>query len=611
MPVRTVAKGSAKPTASWKTFFAALVDFYLAHGHCDVPGRAARLKPLREWVARQRQELPAGKLSSERRHRLAAIGLTVESVNRPAGERLWERHFAELKTFHVRNGHFCIPRQGADFQRLRTWVKTQRGEYHAGKLPAHRAQRLEAIGFRWRMRAKQIAWTPDDAKSWKPMFAALRAFQQAHGHFKVPASKHESGNPELKAWIIRQRRLQQLRRLPLKLEQRLARIGFPWEPRGRNLEELWAGRFAELAACHRQFGHCNPQAAPLNNRRLAHWIYNQRTSRKRGKLSPERIAQLDALGFCWDDVQRTNEIWNIRFDELAAYQKMNGHCRVPRIWPENQRLANWVATQRIVRKSENLSRGRMAQLTALGFCWNTLQRAAEKWEAQLAELAAYRRQFGHCRVPAFCPENRRLGNWVAAQRNLRKNGKLSTKQIARLDALEFIWDPWLETDQSWEAHLAELADYRKLYGHCRVPARCLENPVLANWVQFQRFSRKRGKLSAKRLDRLNALGFVWEPRNDPSMEWDHRFAQLVAFRRRFGHCQVPYPWPRLPALGVWVKSLREQQQAGTLSPEHRARLDEIHFIWTSGWEILGQDWQRHQKSTLRTFYERPKPMLAA
>jgi Helicase associated domain len=53
-------------------------------------------------------------------------------------------------------------------------------------------------------------------------------------------------------------------------------------------------------------GHCNvPQSSgPLGTR-----CGNLRVSRKNGTLSPEKIAQLDALGFCWQfSVPKRTEI---------------------------------------------------------------------------------------------------------------------------------------------------------------------------------------------------------------------------------------------------------------------------------------------------------------
>jgi hypothetical protein len=69
---------------------------------------------------------------------------------------------------------------------------------------------------------------------------------------------------------------------------------------------------------------------------------------------------------------------------------------------------------------------------------------------------------------------------------------------------------------SWEARLSQLADYRKIHGHCNVPKGYSENAQLANWVRTQRYQYKlhrEGKASQMTLSRiqeLESLGFEWD-----------------------------------------------------------------------------------------------------
>ena len=65
---------------------------------------------------------------------------------------------------------------------------------------------------------------------------------------------------------------------------------------------------------------------------------------------------------------------------------------------------------------------------------------AAAWEERFAELVAYQTQHGHCRVSFGYPENPALGLWVSTQRVEKRAGTLSEERIARLDALEFVWE---------------------------------------------------------------------------------------------------------------------------------------------------------------------------
>jgi hypothetical protein len=58
--------------------------------------------------------------------------------------------------------------------------------------------------------------------------------------------------------------------------------------------------------------------------------------------------------------------------------------------------------------------------------------------------------------------------------------------LTRIQKLESLGFEWSSHGTSWEARLSELADYRKIHGHCNVPRRNSENAKLAYWVTKQR-----------------------------------------------------------------------------------------------------------------------------
>jgi hypothetical protein len=96
------------------------------------------------------------------------------------------------------------------------------------------------------------------------------------------------------------------------------------------------------------------------------------------------------------------------------------------------------------------------------------------WEGRLRELAEYRKIQGHCNVPTNYIENPQLAKWVADQRTkykLRVKGKTSPMTLSRIKELESLGFEWGACLTAWEDRLGELADYRKIHGHCNVPAR--------------------------------------------------------------------------------------------------------------------------------------------
>jgi hypothetical protein len=112
-------------------------------------------------------------------------------------------------------------------------------------------------------------------------------------------------------------------------------------------------------------------------------------------------------------------------------------------------------------------------LESLGFEWGSHVAA---WEDRLSELADYRKIHGHCNVPKRYIENIQMGYWVSKQRN---NYRMTLTRIQKLESLGFEWS---SHGTSWEDRLSELADYRKIHGHCKEQQR---SPVVLNVTRFK------------------------------------------------------------------------------------------------------------------------------
>ena len=61
--------------------------------------------------------------------------------------------------------------------------------------------------------------------------------------------------------------------------------------------------------------------------------------------------------------------------------------------------------------------------------------------------------------------------------------------------------------------------------------------------------------------------------------WEERFAELVAYKRAHGHCEIPTAWAENQALAKWVVNQRVFRKRGNLSPERISRLNSIDFQW--------------------------------
>ena len=136
-----------------------------------------------------------------------------------------------------------------------------------------------------------------------------------------------------------------------------------------------------LLAYWEEHHNCRVPLRWNENPQLATWVHWVRASRKRGKVSPERIQQLDELGFDWDLLESA---WESKFKALEAYKQVHHDCNVPQEWSENPQLAKWVSKQR--GKKDRLSSEQLRRLNGLGFDWEPV---TSYWEAMYKALVTY------------------------------------------------------------------------------------------------------------------------------------------------------------------------------------------------------------------------------
>lgn len=146
---------------------------------------------------------------------------------------------------------------------------------------------------------------------------------------------------------------------------------------------------------------------------------------------------------------------------------------------------------------------------------------AEQWTKKYEELCDYCKEFGNCQVPHTFVGNPALARWVKRQRyqyRLRTENKPSTMtddRIAVLERIGFVWDSHVA---AWDDRMAELLEYKEMYGHCNVPSNYTPNRQLAVWVKRQRrqykffLAKKPSSMTEKRIKALEDVGFEWELR---------------------------------------------------------------------------------------------------
>lgn len=145
-------------------------------------------------------------------------------------------------------------------------------------------------------------------------------------------------------------------------------------------DEKWNNMFNRLLEFKKANNHTLVPQCYHDDPRLGRWVHYQRVEywiyqeAGNGKITPERIGRLESIGFEWDPQKAQ---WNLMFDRLVKFKEENGHCKVPKGYPKDTELANWVRNQRLEQanykknKKSRMTQERYEKLGGLGFRWST------------------------------------------------------------------------------------------------------------------------------------------------------------------------------------------------------------------------------------------------
>ena len=459
------------------------------------------------------------------------------------GAGVFEFNLVLLEEFILREGHGRVPQDWIEGgKKLGQWVSYIRDKDTV--LTTEQRQRLDGLGFVW--------------DAWDSLFrfnlAALQRFKDREGHARVPPKWIES-NVRLGHWCnsVRTRRNKGL----LSPEQIAAfdEVGMIWD----TLADRFDFKIKTLEKYVAREGHSK---VPLRHKEagfaLGAWVNSLR--QRRELLSPDQRARLDELGMAWDP---RNESFELGLKALTSFHRREGHGRVPKDWVENGfPLRAWIASKRTNR--ESLSIDQQSELEALGMVWHTYEDA---YSTNLEALKLFVSREGHAAVPVEWTEGSvRLGRWVAKLRSRNKR-KLSAAQIDGLNRLGFVWSPF---DAQWEKYVEAFAAFCEREGHGLVARDWKERGEnLGMWVHNLRRTMK--DLRPDRKEKLDSLGFIWEPRD---WQFDRNLRLLQRYKERTGHVRIPAKWKEDGyGIGMWLSNVR--RGVVKLTKSQRNQLSEL------------------------------------
>ena len=176
-----------------------------------------------------------------------------------------------------------------------------------------------------------------------------------------------------------------------------------------------------------------------------------------------------------------------------------------------------------------------------------------------------------------------VGRWLENQRLVRagkKKGRLTAAQAARLDKIGMNWQKRLEL--AWENGCASARRYRDSHSDLLVPVHYKDKDgfALGEWIVYNRQRYLGGNLPSDRVERLEALGMVWDT---GSILWEKSYAAAVQYYLENHTLEIPvkYVTPDGMALGVWLGSQRAAYKEGVLTDAQIEKLEALGVDWTN------------------------------
>jgi hypothetical protein len=635
----------------WDAYYHELVDFYNQHSHVYVPSEYSEDQEDHRQLANfchVCRGVFKNVLNDTRVRQLKDIGFSWNKR-----DASWEKRFQQLETYARQHGNCDVPLYYKLDEMFGKWVQEHRELLLEMKENATvqetntlsptqekknlRLKRLESIGL----------GTQPPVSQWRRSWERLRDFWGEHGHHHVPSTDDYIA---LYQWTLRQRKLRNEYKIETEIKggEQFVQVGGLDEERIQALKEIdfwdepihavirrdepkaaqssektdytkftldllngtmaWDTYYQELVSFYNQHGHVHvplddePSVGQDDYRQLAFFClaccdhyqkWNNEQEPTNNILNDKRIQQLNNLDFDWN---KSNSLWDMRFQQLKDYAMVHGDCNVPRDYESNRKLERWVREQRLLRQhttqdasskfssiDANISLPepelliqRQKRLESIGFEW---QFYASNWRDKWERLRDFWKEYGHHAVPY---KNKDLFEWTARQRKFCQ--EYQKKMLSGKDE-QFVKVSGFEEERI--KALKEIAFW--------------DEPTTLKQVRKMPLSTD---LSLK----SNKVKFALALRN--STIWDDHYQQLVRFYNQHGHVHVPVGEPSEDQnvdrqLAYFCLVCRDDYQkwkyrrkAYILNDTRIQQLENLGFDWSARnalWETRFQQLKRYAR----------------
>ena len=415
----------------------------------------------------------------------------------------WDYMYDEAKQYFIEHGSLTIPRNQNNL--LSSWLSTQRKNHEKRLLTDSQIALLDEIGMRWESL---------DEISWNKNFNAYKQYVEDGNPLKVPSDLVYNG-VELGKWLtrIRMYHASSIRSdyFTPEREKELEKLGIIWD----NVDYLWERNFEAAKAYFVEHGDLNvPHGWIQNGVKLYNWLADLRklykgSNGRRGTLTDEQIARLNAIGMRW--YNKTELAWNTGYEHAKGYADEHGSADAPLsyVCDDGYKLGVWLSKCREKYAKGSLTDSQIKQLEDIQIVWNKSRK--NDWDECFEKAQAYYKEYGNLNVPpSYVADGVWLNKWLNEQKLIlqgKRSGKtLTESQIEKLKSIGLTAEE--PRDIRWQKRYAELKHYYDTHGNSHIPTDYTDSSGqnLYVWLTNQKVSAKAGKLSDRRKNLLREVG---------------------------------------------------------------------------------------------------------
>ena len=463
-------------------------------GDCDLGSWASSVRESLRGKGRR-------KITAEQKDLLDEIGFEINWYQENV-EASWKTHFSLVVEYANQNGiDEIIQSTTYKGKNIGNWVHIQRMAYKDGTLSSDRYERLREIG---------LDFAPA-AGRWEKAFSLAELFYTEFHNLDVP-NDFILKEFNLGRWISNQRQIYKGTRTDMILTEeqihRLESIGMIWKTSGHSntsfLEQAFLFYIKQLHpdTITRDISHGIELDIYVPSINFA--LEYDGSYWHKGKLAKDN--QKDAA--CLDVGIRL-----VRIRENPLPNTASAIC-----YPTVSRHSN-TSLAYLISKVINEQLGGIIDVDitrdAFAIIKDFEHFSGRSWHRYFVEAEQYWTEHGNLMIPVsyVSPNGIKLGVWIQNQRSAYKGttyGHLSVKEVQMLESIGMVWDV---REHTWlhNYHIAKA--YFEEHGNLLVSRECVYRGVkLGRWINGQRNAYNRvgrRSLSAERTEKLEAIGMVW------------------------------------------------------------------------------------------------------